>query len=180
MRLSLNSEENKWVLSGMEEVHVQLLRQAAEDASMTDCPEGRKRLFPSPVAEDQTIQEGEFLEDWSEYVTDELDNQFAEDVGTLLTDLDAIQVLPNGEDHTEPLYTLELPMERAGAWFSALNQARLMLDTKFNLHPNGEEFDVDLPADLEDDSLPHERLAAYMRYEFFALIQEWIVRHAMQ
>ncbi|TLD72215.1 DUF2017 family protein [Phragmitibacter flavus] len=180
MRLTLLKEQELWQLSDMEEVHVELLRQAADDASMTDCPEGRQRLFPSPVPQDQRLREGEFLEDWNEYVTGELDTQFAEDVGTLLADLDGVEIHHTAdEEPIDPRYLVKVPLDHAGAWFSSLNQARLMLDLKYALHPDGEHLQLQLDAGLDEGETLHERLAAYMRYEFFALIQEWLVRQVM-
>jgi hypothetical protein len=182
MRLTLLKDQDLWQLSDMDEVHVELLRQAADDASMTDCPEGRQRLFPSPVAEDQQLREGEFLEDWSEFVTGELDTQFAEDVGTLLADLDGVEMLHAVDEETMPLdsrYLVRVPLEHASAWFSTLNQARLMLDTKYQLHPDGEHLQLQLDHSIDEGGTLHERLAAYMRYEFYALIQEWLVQQIM-
>lgn len=179
MRLTLHKESGVWLLSDMEEVHVQLLRQAGEDASMTDCPEGRERLFPSPVPKEQRLREGEFLEDWGEYVTDELDTQFAEDVGTLLADLDGVERHQGVEEDGEPRFLVRVALDHGQAWFSALNQARLMLDLKYQLHPDGATLELELSSDLGKGIPPHERLAAYMRYEFYALIQEWLVRQVM-
>ena len=180
MRLTLLKEQGLWQLSDMEEVHVELLRQAADDASMTDFPEGRQRLFQKPVPEKDVLPEGEFLEDWNEYVTEEMENQFAEDVGTLLADLDNTDVHHSAEEEpVEPRFLVKVPMEHASAWFSALNQARLMLDQRFNLHPDGQHLELELNSEEPGFIPQHERLAAYMRYEFYALIQEWLVRQVM-
>ena len=184
MRLTLLKEQGLWQLSDMEEVHVELLRQASDDASMTDSPEGRQRLLPMPVPQDQALREGEFLEDWSEFVTDELETQFAEDVGTLLSDLDAVELHHIEEEDPEPIeprFLLKVPLDHVSAWFSCLNQARIALDQKYQLHPDGEHLQLQLDSApvAEDGGVLHERLAAYMRYEYFALIQEWLVRQVM-
>jgi hypothetical protein len=181
MRLSVQKEKGIWRISDLDEAHIELLRQAAEDASIGDSPEGRARLFPSPVPKKNQLREGEFLEDWSDYVTDDLENQFAGDVGTVLADLDTAVPQRSTKESPVPLLRVDVPLEHAQAWFSALNQARLMLDQKFKLHPGGDgDFEPVLKEEENDGLDMHERLEVYMRYEFYAALQEWLVRHAMQ
>jgi hypothetical protein len=180
MRLSLKPGSSEWQISEMDDVHLMLLRQAGDDASMTDCEEGRSRLFPSPVAKKEELPEGEFLEDWAEYVTEELDTQFAEDVGILLDDLDAAERQKDVDSEHATYFLLKVPVEHGDAWFSALNQARLMLDIKFKLHPEGREFEPEESAEVLGEVNLHERLSAYMRYEFYAFVQEWLVRHVLK
>lgn len=180
MRLSVQKTTGTWQLGDMEDIHVTLLRQAAEDASMTDCPEGRARLVPSPVAARDELREGEFLEDWSEFVTEDLENQFAEDVGTLLADLDGLESFTVEDEPDEQRYRVSIPLEHAMAWFSALNQARLMLDQRFLLHPGGQEFDPHPDPDIVKGLDFSERFTAYMRYEFYAVVQEWLVREVLE
>lgn len=174
MRLSIHKKEGHWRLSDMEEIHVQLLRQAADDAGLKDDREGQARLYPLPVSSKDQLGEGEFLEDWKEYVVDELNTQFASDVGTLLADMDALET---EKEEPEMKYRLTVPLEHGNAWFSTLNQARLLLDQQYVLHPGGEEFEPDTDAAMIGDVDPAQRFAAYMRYEFYAVIQEWLVKH---
>lgn len=179
MRLSIHKKEGVWRLSDMEEVHVQLLRQAADDASMRDDKDGQARLYPLPVSSKDVLREGEFLEDWKEYVTDELNTQFASDIGILLDDMDGLETVKTGKKGHEATCQLTVPMDHGPAWFSALNQARLLLDQQYTLHPQGEEFEPDTDPVLIGDVDPAQRFAAYMRYEFYAVIQEWIVKHVL-
>lgn len=179
MRLSIHKKEELWRLSDMEEVHVQLLRQSADDASMRDDKEGQARLYPLPVSSKEVMREGEFLEDWQEYVTEELNTQFASDVGILLDDIDALETYQSEETGHETRYRLSVPVEHGRPWFSTLNQARLLLDQQYILHPYGEEFEPDASPEFIGDVDPAQRFAAYMRYEFYAVIQEWIVKHVL-
>jgi hypothetical protein len=179
MRLSIQKEKGIWRISDLDETHVDLIRQAAEDASIGDSPEGRARLFPSPVPEKDQLREGEFLEDWTNFVTDDLETHFAGDVGTVLADLDSA-VPQRSTKETERRLRLDVPLEHAQAWFSALNQARLMLDQKYKLHPEGTgEFAPVLKEEHGFGLDMQERLEVFMRYEFYAALQEWLVRHAM-
>ncbi len=180
MRLIVQKEKGIWRISDLDEEHIELIRQAAEDASIGDSPEGRARLFPRPVSEKDELREGEFLEDWTEFVTDDLETQFASDVGVILDDLDNAVPQRSTKENAEPRLRLDVPLDHAGAWFSALNQARLMLDQKYKLHPDGDGEFVPVLKEEEDSGIDmHERLEVFMRYEFYAALQEWLVRHAM-
>lgn len=180
MRLSLQKEKNIWRISDLDETHLDLIRQAAEDASIGDSPEGRARLFPSPVPAKDQLREGEFLEDWNDFVSDDLETQFAGDVGIVLADLDSAVPQRSTKEIPERRLRLDVPLEHAQAWFSALNQARLMLDQKYKLHPEGDgDFEPVLREDEDSGIDMQERLEVYMRYEFYAALQEWLVRHAM-
>jgi hypothetical protein len=180
MRLSLQKEKGVWRISDLDETHLDLIRQASEDASIGDSPEGRARLFPSPVAKKEELREGEFLEDWNDFVTDDLETQFAGDVGVVLADLDSAVPQRSTKEMPERRLRLDVPLEHAQAWFSALNQARLMLDQKYKLHPEGENEFAPVLREEDGSGLDmQERLDVYMRYEFYAALQEWLVRHAM-
>ena len=180
MRLTLQKERETWRLSDLDAFHLSLLRQIAEDASISDSEEGRARLFPAPVQDRNHPDEAQFMEDWKEYVAGDLENQFAGDVGTVLADLDNIRPHRSTKEDAEPRHLLEVPLEHARSWFSALNQARILLDQKDQLHPDGgNEFHFMLPEDVAAEVDIKERLAVYMRYEFYAAIQEWLVQRAL-
>lgn len=180
MRLNVLKEKGLWRISDLDEVHIQLIRQAADDASIGDSPEGRARLFPQPVSQKDEIREGEFLEDWNEFVTEDLETQFASDVGVVLSDLDNAVPQRSTKESTKRSLRLDIPLEHASAWFSTLNQARLILDQKYKLHPDGDgDFEPVLREGEEGDLDMHERLEVFMRYEFYAAMQEWLVRHTM-
>lgn len=177
MQISIHKKEGVWRLSDMEEVHVRLLRQAADDASMKDDKEGQARLYPLPISSKDLSNESEFLEDWKEFVTDELNTQFASDVGTLLNDMDALESYSAKDSSHEDKYRLTIPISHGNAWFSSLNQARLLLDQQYVLHPDGDEFEPDATSDVIGEVDSAQRFAAFMRYELYAVIQEWIVKH---
>ncbi len=180
MRLTLQKERESWRLSDLDAFHLNLLRQVAEDASISD-EASHKRLFPPPIRIAADDEDDEFLDDWKDFVSAELENQFAGDVGTVLADLDNIRPHRGNKEVQEPRHLLDVPLEHARAWFSALNQARLMLDQKYNLHPGGEnEFRLFLSDEESGGVDLKERLAVYMRYEFYAAIQEWLVQRAMK
>lgn len=179
MRLSLQKKSGTWSLSEVDKLHLELLRQAAEDANTTEFPQGRERLLPPPLQEMDAIQEPEFLEDWKEFVADEIETQFTSDVGTLLADLEDVESYTTDESGETTLYQLTLPTEHGERWFSALNQARILLDLKYKFHDENDEFVADLPPEGNESLDLEERLAAYLRYDFFCNIQEWLVRNVL-
>jgi hypothetical protein len=182
MRLTLQKERESWRMSDLDDFHLHLLRQVAEDATVAG-ETAHKRLFPPPIHVAENDDDDEFLEDWKDFVADELEAQFAGDVGTVLADLDNVRPHRGnaGKEVQERRHLLEVPLDHARAWFSALNQARLMLDQKYNLHPGGEnEFRLFVSEEESGDIDVKDRLAVYMRYEFYAAIQEWLVQRAMK
>lgn len=178
MRLSLQKNTDRWRLSEMQEVHVELLRLAADDASMNDCPGARERLLQPPVRGRDAVEHEEIVNDWEELVTPELEMKLAGDVGLFLSDLDSISKMRTKDPAAAPNFRLDVPLEHVSAWFSTLNQARLLLDLKYKLHD---------PADAPEETVIQEtpptedpaRLLVMMRYELYSWIQEWLVRNAM-
>lgn len=179
MQLSAHQDEGLWRMSGLAAPHLHLLRQAADDATLTDSPAERERLFPPPV--ENSSEEAEFAADWREFVADDLETRFASDVGTVLADLD--QARPDGMAGEVRLFTLDLPLEHAQAWFSTLNQARLLMDCRFHFHDpvNQAVIESGDPSDEDAETTAHneQMLAAWFRYEVYSAMQEWIVRNVL-
>lgn len=183
MRLSVNSEAGVWRLEHIRPDIFQCIRQAADDAT-SDSEAARERLHPKPVAGDDEIIEAELVQDWREIVSPELEHQFATDVGTMMADLDAVREEEGRDDEGKPLLSLDVPIAHAAAWFSALNQARLMLDQRHGLHTAEtqsalERFDADQIADPAEAGRLRLIFIARARYEFFSAIQEWLVRNLL-
>ncbi len=179
MRLSLQKSTGRWRLGEMQEIHLDFLRMAADDASMGDCPGGRERLFPPPLAGAEELLDAEFNDEWKELIAPEMEMQFAGDVGVFLSDLDSVRPVRKTGDAAVKLHRLDVPLAHGRAWFSTLNQARLLLDLKYHLHdPKDapEETGIREQAGETDDP---RRLLVLMRYEFYSWIQEWLVRNVL-
>ena len=74
---------------------------------------------------------------------------------------------------------LDVPIEHGTAWFSTLNQARILLDLKYRLHQPrdaGSEAGDSTDGEAEPDPA---RMLVMMRYELYAWLQEWLVRHVL-
>ena len=55
-----------------------------------------------------------------------------------------------------------------------------MMDLHYKFHDENDEF-VPFPTpEVLGDLDPEERLGAYLRYDFYCMIQEWIVRNIME
>lgn len=176
MRLSLQKNPARFRITEMQEIHLEFLRLAADDANMNDCPGGRERLYPPPVSARDLEEEDELVEDWKEFVTTEMELKFAGDVGIYLSDLDEARAVRRSSNEDRPKqYRLDIPLEHGMAWFSTLNQARLLLDLKYRLHDPESLAGQEQPMETEDPV----RLLIMMRYEFYAWIQEWLVRHVL-
>ncbi|HEY2572706.1 MAG TPA: hypothetical protein VGH65_01515, partial [Verrucomicrobiaceae bacterium] len=134
MRLTLLKNGGRWRMGEMQKLHLDFLKLAADDASMSDCPGARERLFPKPLSGKEEWIDDEFNEEWKELMAPELEMQFAGEVGTFLADLDAAQPEKGKIGAGTALFRLEVPLAHGQAWFSTLNQARLLLDLKYKLH----------------------------------------------
>jgi len=179
MRLSLQKSKGTWRLSEMEEFHVHLLSQASDDASATESAAGRSRFLSSPLNDEDAVLEEEFLEDWQEFVTPELQEKLAGEASVFQKDLSDVETYSTEESGDKKLCRITLPIDHGFAWFSTLNQARIMMDLHYKFHDENDEFVVELPPEAVGDIDPEERLAAYLRYDFYCTIQEWIVRNIL-
>jgi hypothetical protein len=179
MRLTLHKEKGFWRAGEVQEIQLDFLRMAADDAALGDFPEGRERLYPSPMAAKDAAREEEFLNDWHEYVGSDLEMQFAGDVGTFLSDIDEAKKYGLSPDSEENLFRLDIPIEHGQAWFSTLNQARLMLDLKHKLHTAEQPLDEDVVREIQGSGDDASRIFVLMRYEFYSWIQEWLVQHVL-
>ncbi len=179
MRLSLQKSKGTWRLNEMEDFHVHLLNQAADDASATESAAGRARFLASPLSDEDAVFEEEFLEDWQEYVAPELQEKLAKDASAFQKDLDQLETYSTDESGERKLHRITLPLDHGFEWFSTLNQARIMMDLHYKFHDENDEFVVELPPEALGDIDPQERLTAYLRYDFYCTIQEWIVRNIL-
>ena len=180
MRLALQKNPARLRFTEMEEIHLDFLRLAADDASTNDCAGASERLYPPPVSRQDMKEEADLVEDWKEFVTSEMEMKFAGDVGIFMADIDEVKVIRRtAKDERPKQFRLDIPMEHGMAWFSTLNQARLLLDLKHKLHSGPDDA---APATIYGANIDNDdavKLLVLMRYEFYAWIQEWLVRHVL-
>lgn len=134
-------------------------------------------------------------EDWEEYVAPGLTMQFEEEVAKVRTALrvafDESISRKQGEEQQEPGSHPELPLdedverdpcgeilitkEEGQTWYRVFNQARLALEGKWKLSALEAEEDFESLEKIESD-----RLAAYLRYQFYSRIQVFLLDCAME
>lgn len=93
------------------------------------------------------------FEDWTEFVTPELKDQFDRQLVLVAEDLAAMR----------PGQPLFIGKDRVESWYGALNQARLALQDTYSF--DGESI----------ESMSPEKASARIRYHFYGMIQELLL-----
>ena len=106
----------------IEPLEAELLRQVPGVCESGGDDRSEGRLFSDPA----DSSDSQFLTDWAEYVRPELRHLFLSSRNTVKEDLKKLSNLPGR------LGRLVVPRAHSDAWLNALNQARLILATKFN------------------------------------------------
>ncbi len=142
MRLRILNDDY-WEIRGMGETEVYLLHKIPEAADTKGSEPARKRLYPESSISDGGGEGESSLSDWSELVHPELKGAFGAAIEQVVADLKAVK--PSGEK-AAPGYHLRIPSAHADHWFSALNQARLVLAERYDLPMPDEEFESERTA----------------------------------
>lgn len=112
------------------------------------------------------ITHEEVAPDWKEYIVPDLEEEFSSDLQHVTTSIAAARL--EAGDGPGPLW---ITRDDAFHWYSALNQARLALEERFQFGP-GDKVD---PA-----GFPPARRAAFLRSQFYCAIQSLLLEHAMR
>jgi Domain of unknown function (DUF2017) len=115
-------EGNAIEFMAIEPIELNLLRQVPAICESGENPRSQERLFSKP----SDVSEPQFLSDWEEYVRPELRHLFLSARNTVNEDLKTLSTSPGKLGH------LVVPRTHCDAWLNALNQARLILATKYN------------------------------------------------
>lgn len=125
------------------------------------------------ICTDATLQNGPSLaeslggfmeddEDWSELMTPELGEQFNEQVTHVS------KAISSAKKENDLTGSVSISHDEADIWFGAINQARISLESRFQLSKLEEEFEDGIQADdIKDPAL----LSAIIRYDFYSRIQ---------
>ncbi len=170
---------------------VQTFRSLPDLADYTTDPGAEDRLLPKPAIDADMTPE--MAMDWVEYVVPELRDSFARslekvmaDLGTLAPEVDEERGEHGGEEpataERDPdaatdaatgsgagteLFGLTIPAAHAEDWFRAMNQARLVLSSRYGI--DSEKL-PDLAGLLAAGKLEH-----WFQYELFVSLQGWLV-----
>jgi len=148
----------------------------------------RDRLFPSPLANDTLADEASLAEidDWNSFVRPDLDEGFADARAVVQVDLDSVESFP-ADAILEPeqiefaggekeLRRVVVPLENTEAWYSALNQARLLMNEEYDLTDGGDRFMLEMQG---PDAVDQDRMLLLAQYEMYSVIQSILVENVM-
>ena len=182
--------EQSWILDDLDPVEWTFLDRIPEMATgEDDSSQNLRHLLPkpleAPVAEREEL--GSFLEDWEEYVRPDLESSFSAARDQVSRDLAMASVQappiepdpdrPSDEDvafadefvarnEATPL-RVEVARDASDAWYSALNQARLLMNANHDLAEMTERFRW--PKDDEIGAEPFDGTLVLLlaQYEFY-------------
>lgn len=113
----------------------------------------------------ELITDEKLAEDWKENIVPDLRESFSDDLHHIYAAIETAAAFP--EDGKSPIW---ITRDDALNWYSALNQARLALDEKYQFGPDPESD----PANL--GPVRHEAL---LRNHFYCALQSFILRHSL-
>ncbi|MEO7932651.1 MAG: DUF2017 family protein [Chthoniobacterales bacterium] len=125
---------------GIDPFLAELIRQIPQAADAEDSALAQGRIFSSPSPDN-----AELAADWKELVVPELKTQFRSAVSLVEHDLAENLCESDGDDDFP--FRLQIPLEHTDAWLSALNQARLVLTSRYEF--SDEELNERFPPQLK-------------------------------
>ena len=108
--------------------------------------------------------------DWSEYVIPDLEQSFGTALDVLTKDIENVD--SEAEEDGKMSYRISVRSEHADQWYSALNQARLVLAARYNLPITDAKSVEPEPID--------ERWIALAQSDFYAFIQSFLLETVMK
>ncbi|HEV7867689.1 MAG TPA: DUF2017 family protein [Chthoniobacteraceae bacterium] len=152
-------DENTIALEEVDPFCADLLEQIVPNADPGDDPAARNRIYSSPTHG----ADPEADDEWKEYVEPELRILFRDALEVVRSDLENLSP-------PEPALVrhLHLPLDHLEAWIHALNQARLVLSTRFQFGEH--EMERLVPTGANDRSL------ALLRVHLYGALQEYFLQ----
>jgi len=164
MRVRRSKDGEGLTLESVSESELAMLRAVRDAADPASCPEAEKRLFPESV-EGKDDEAFDAAADWKEFVVPDLRTQFHEALDQFESDLKRARKKRIG---LLARYQVDIPMSHVEQWFSALNQARLVLQEKFGLPGENERLSL-------EDMFARGQWRAYFQSRFYAELQCWLL-----
>jgi hypothetical protein len=144
--------------SRIESIEAELLKQVPTAGDPEGEEKAEQRLYPSPTNQGTAGM----VKDWEEFVRPELRHLFLSSRKVVEEDLAAMTRRPGRISH------LVVPLVHAESWLNALNQARLVLATKYDF----------TEAELSFNQTPKtfsRRDLVLLQINFYAAIQERLI-----
>ncbi len=139
----------------------ELLRQVPESTKAEGVEAAERRLFSLPAETKET----ELCAEWKVYVEPELRRLFQTATETVVADLKPL----NGNSKPFANCTLRIPLAHAEAWLNALNQARLVIASKYG-------FTESELCDHYRSPIGSRRDLSLFQVNFYGFLQEFILQ----
>lgn len=173
------------VLSRLPAAQLRLLQQIPLHADPAGSPAAEERLYQSPVKVPLDDIDDELINDWNDHVLPDLRSDFTRQIDCVSDDLRRVrrerpspatadpalrEQGPDEEDDeksaipTGDSYELVIPTDHVEAWYSALNQARLVMQARYKF-PDVENLAAIVAL------LASENLKPYLTSRFYTEIQ---------
>ena len=159
--MELRRESDTIEFAELDPFLAELLRQIPESARADGTEAAERRLFSLPAQPN----EKEICAEWKLYVEPELRRLFRSATEIVAADLAAL----NGNTKSFANCTLRVPTKNAEAWLSALNQARLVIASKF-------AFTEEELSDHYRSPIGSRRDLSLFQVNFYGFLQEFILR----
>jgi hypothetical protein len=160
--------DGAWEIAGMREMELHLLSSIAVAADTSGHGKARQRLFPERATDEE--DEGAAGGDWKELIVPELERAFRDSIEIVNGDLAAVE---RTDVKGEEIFRVEVSAAHTEHWYSALNQARLVLAEKYDLPASEEEF-------LEASAVFDDRWLAGAQSHVYAVIQTFLLETVMR
>ena len=190
--------EDSWVLDQLHPAEWHFICELPLIAAGRELGEKRARevLLPDPLSLEDSQGEEEFIEDWQEFVQPDLAAAFESDRSKVATDLESAEMsdppeigLPENAS-PEQIAMLEkfrsltwrkltISLDHVEPWYSALNQARLMMNEKHELAEDEARFMGNVIRET-DDGMEPDRALLMTQYEFYSIVQSILIDQLME
>ncbi|MGK0188195.1 MAG: hypothetical protein ACI9R3_003987 [Verrucomicrobiales bacterium] len=168
MRITPSENGEQIVIEGLGETELEMLRGLREAADPTACPDAERRLFPEPVT-DASEEDLDAVADWKEFVVPDLRTLFDEALDQFEKDVSAAELV---RKLPVKRYKVKVEIRHLEQWYSALNQARLVLQEKYRLPSENAGLSV-------EELFAKGQWRAYFQSRFYAEIQCWLLEVGM-
>ncbi len=160
-----------WEISKISEIEYLFLRRIATAANPEGCDAARRRMYPvGPVASGDLTEGRGSEKDWRDFVLPDQERSFGTAVEVLSEDVEKAEF--EAGEQGETIYRISVPQDHTDQWFSALNQARLVLAARYGL-PISE-------ADKASRAVIDERWIAHAQSDLYAFIQSFLLETVMK
>ncbi len=159
--MEIRREGDALELSELDPFLAELLRQIPDSTNPEGVRAAEERIFSPPAEEN----EKELRAEWKLYVEPELRRLFCSSTETVMADLKPL----NGSSKPFANCTLRIPVKNAEAWLNALNQARLVIASKYGF----------TEAELSDhyrSPIGSRRDLSLFQVNFYGFLQEFILQ----